>query len=137
MSEPITIEAHVIAPIETVWHAWTDPAHITQWNFASDDWHCPRAQNDVRVGGRCITRMEAKDGSFGFDLEYSYQEVEPRAYLAYMLTDGRKVSTRFTAQDGGTHVVTVFEPETVHPVEMQREGWGQILASFKRHAELL
>ncbi|MDE3080869.1 MAG: SRPBCC family protein [Paracoccaceae bacterium] len=134
-TQAITIEATIDAPVETVWTCFTEPAHITQWNFASDDWHCPSAENDLRVGGRCKTRMEAKDGSFGFDLEYVYDAVEPMALLAYRLMDGRNVRTTFAPMEGRTHVVTVFDPEGLHSLEQQREGWGQILKSFKRHAE--
>lgn len=134
-TQAITIEATIAAPVETVWTCWTEPRHITQWNFASDDWHCPSAENDLRVGGTCKTRMEAKDGSFGFDLEYVYDEVAPMAHLAYTLMDGRRVCTTFEPMGSQTRVVTVFDPETQHSLEQQRDGWGQILQSFKRHAE--
>jgi uncharacterized protein YndB with AHSA1/START domain len=131
----ITIEANISAPINVVWDCWVEPKHIIQWNFASDDWHCPSATNDVRVGGHCKSRMEAKDQSFGFDLEYVYNEVEEHKLLSYTLLDGRKVKTTFTIEGNNTRVVTVFEPETTNPAEMQKAGWGQILNSFKRHTE--
>ena len=136
-SGTITIDALVKAPIDSVWRAYTEPAHITQWNFASDDWCCPWAENDLRVGGVYQARMEAKDKSFGFDFEAVYNEVKPGERLVYTIGDGRRVQTDFTPEGDGVRVTTVFEAEDTHPVEMQRDGWRAILDSFKRHAETL
>lgn len=134
MSE-ITIESLVRAPIERVWLCWTEPEHITQWNFASEDWCCPNAENDLRPGGRYRARMEAKDGSFGFDFEGVYDEVADREALAFTLGDGRKVRTVFEAGSGSTRVVTTFDAEQVNTVDRQRQGWQAILDNFTRYVE--
>lgn len=134
---PITIETTVHAPIEQVWKAWTTPEHIVQWNAASDDWHTPRAENDLRVGGTFKSRMEAKDGSMGFDFEGAYTAVRDQELIAYKMADGRKVEVTFQQVGGSVQVVETFDPETVHPIEMQREGWQSILNAFKRHTESL
>lgn len=133
--EPITITATVDAPLETVWRSYTEPEHITGWNFASDDWCCPGAENDLRVGGTYKARMEAKDGSVGFDFELVYDEVVDRSVLAMTMSDGRHVRTTFEENDGATRVTTVFDPETENPIDMQRDGWQSILDNFKRYAE--
>lgn len=134
-NEKVTIEALVNAAPETVWNRWTDPAHITKWNFASDDWCCPSAENDLQVGGHYKARMEAKDGSFGFDFEAIYDEIIEHKKLVFTLTDGRKVVTTFEAQGGATKVTTVFDPDMDNPLDMQRDGWQAILNNFKAHAE--
>ena len=133
--EKIAIEADIQAPVETVWRCWTAPEHMVQWNFASDDWRCPSAENDLRVGGRCRSRMEAKDGSFGFDMEYVYDEVVPQQKLSYTLTDGRTVQMRFESVGGATRVSTLFDPEKQNPAEMQQAGWQAILNNFKAYVE--
>src|SRR5215471_5976418 len=123
----ITIRSTVNAPLEKVWESWTKPEHITKWNYASDDWHTPFAENDVRVGGKFIARMEAKDGSFGFDFGGVYDEVIPNEYLEYTIGDGRKVKVNFTKHANQTSVVEAFEAENQNSVEMQRNGWQAIL----------
>jgi uncharacterized protein YndB with AHSA1/START domain len=133
--EKVTIEALVAAPRETVWRRWTAPEHITRWNFASDDWCCPSAANDLKIGGTYRARMEAKDGSFGFDFEAVYDLVEPERALAYTMGDGRRAETRFDVVDGGTRVTTVFDAESENPIDMQRDGWQAILNNFKAYAE--
>ncbi|WP_407495041.1 SRPBCC family protein [Pseudooceanicola sp. MF1-13] len=133
----ITISADVAADPDTVWTAYTSPDHITQWNFASDDWCCPTASNDLRVGGAYSARMEAKDGSFGFDFTAIYDAVDPAKSFTYTMEDGRKVTTTFDPQNDTTRVTTTFDAETQNPVEMQREGWQAILNNFKTHAESL
>jgi uncharacterized protein YndB with AHSA1/START domain len=133
----ITIEAIINASVDTVWDGWTKPEHITKWNFASDDWHCPRASNDLRAGGKFDTRMEAKDGSFGFDFEGVYDEVIHHRRIAYTIADGRKVVTTFENQNGKTKVITIFEAETENAIELQQEGWQAILNNFARYAETL
>lgn len=131
----ITITAAVAAKPEHVWRCWTEPAHITRWNFAGDDWCCPHAESDLRVGGRYLARMEAKDGSFGFDLEATYTAVLPHSRLAFTMSDGRTVTTDFTAQGDGTRITTVFDAEDENPVDMQRDGWQAILNNFKAYVE--
>lgn len=131
----ITVEAIVHAPVEKVWEYWTTPDHIAKWNNASDDWHTPYAENDLRVGGKFVSRMEAKDGSFGFDFGGIYDEVRAKEFISYTLGDGRKVEITFIPQDNDTKVIEVFDPETTNPIEMQREGWQAILNNFKKHAE--
>lgn len=133
--EAIVIDATIQASPEQVWEYWTAPEHITQWNFASEDWHCPNASNDVRVGGTLKSRMEAKDGSFGFDFEATYSRVEKPQILAYSLGDGRAVTTHFEELDGATKVTTHFEPEDSNSAEMQRTGWQAILNNFKKYVE--
>lgn len=132
----ITVETTVNAPVEKVWQSWTQPEHITQWTNASDDWHTPRAENDLRVGGRFLTRMEAKDGSFGFDFAGVYDDVQENRHIAYTLGDGRKVKVDFTSQGNSTKVVETFEAENTHSVEMQQGGWQAILDNFKKHTEV-
>lgn len=131
----ITITALVAAPPARVWSCWTEPEHITQWNFASDDWCCPRATNDLRVGGTYIARMEAKDGSFGFDFEAVWFDVTEGRSLGLKMGDGRSARTTFTLEGSGTRVTTVFDDEATHPLEMQRDGWQAILNNFKAYAE--
>lgn len=131
----IDIETTVDAPIEKVWTLWTSPEHITQWNHASPDWHTPRAENDLRPGGKFLSRMEAKDGSFGFDFEGVYDDVATNERIAYTLLDNRKVTITFTPQGNQTHIAETFEAEGENPIEMQRTGWQAILENFKKYAE--
>ncbi len=131
----ITVENTIQAPIEKVWNFWTKPGHITQWNNASDDWHTPHAENDLRVGGSFVSRMEAKDGSMGFDFGGVYDEVMNNEYIEYTIGDGRKVKVIFTTSGDTTKVVESFEAESTHPIEMQRAGWQAILDNFKKYAE--
>lgn len=131
----IQIEALIRAAPEQVWACWTKPEHITQWNFASDDWQCPRASNDLRVGGTYAARMEAKDGSFGFDFEAVYDEVVPLKKLAYTMSDGRKVTTTFEGAGPQTRVTTRFDAEAENAEELQKSGWQAILNNFKKYVE--
>lgn len=131
----VTINATVNAPLTKVWENWTAPEHITKWNAASPDWHCPSATNDLRPGGRFTSRMEAKDGSFGFDFGGVYDAVETNKHIAYTLDDGRTVSVKFTDNGGSTDIVSVFEAETENPVELQKGGWQAILNNFKTYTE--
>ena len=131
----ITVQNTVNAPIEKVWETWTKPEHIMKWNAASEDWHTPRAENDPRTGGKFNSRMEAKDGSFGFDFEGVYDEVIPQKLIAYTLPDGRKVKITFESNGNETQVTETFDAETTHSVEMQRDGWQAILDNFKRYTE--
>lgn len=137
MGTKITIEAHIQKPITLVWESYTQPKHIVNWNFASDDWQCPRAENDLKVGGRYKARMEAKDGSFGFDFEATYIEIIPEKIIKYKLDDNREVEIHFTSLTNGTMVQTIFDAESENPIEMQKQGWQAILNNFKRHTESL
>lgn len=131
----ITIETTVNAPVEKVWEFWTKPEHITKWNNASDDWHSPHATNDIRAGGNFVYRMEAKDGSMGFDFGGVYDEVRTNEYIEYTLGDGRKVKVNFSNLGAGTKIVETFEAEGTHPIEFQRGGWQAILDNFKTYTE--
>ena len=134
-NQVITIESTVNAPVKKVWEYWTKPAHIVKWNHASDDWHSPWSKNDLRVGGNFTARMEAKDGSMGFDFGGTYDAVTEHQYIEYTLGDGRKVKINFTSQNNSTRVVESFEPENANSLEMQRGGWQAILDNFKQYAE--
>lgn len=131
----IKVESLIKASVEKVWEIFTNPEHITKWNNASDDWHSPRAANDLRVGGRFNTRMETKDGSQGFDFTGVYDEVVPNERIVYTMDDGRKVETTFESKDGETRIVTIFDPEKQNPPEFQKAGWQAILENFKKHVE--
>jgi uncharacterized protein YndB with AHSA1/START domain len=131
----LTVAATVNAPIEKVWEYWAAPEHITKWSTPSPDWHTPTAQNDLRTGGAFTSRMEAKDGSMGFDFGGVYDEVRPNEYIEYTLGDGRKVNITFTSNGGETTVVENFEPETMNPHEFQQGGWQAIMDSFKSYTE--
>jgi uncharacterized protein YndB with AHSA1/START domain len=131
----ITVESTIKAPLEKVWNYWTLPEHIVHWNFASDDWCSPRAENDLRVGGKFMSRMEAKDGSYGFDFSGEYTQVKPRELIEYTMADGRKVIIDFTENGGETKLVETFEAEDTHSIDLQRGGWQSILDNFKKYVE--
>ncbi len=131
----VTIEATVNAPVEKVWNFWTSPEHITKWNSASEDWHTPSAENDLRTGGKFSSRMEARDGSFGFDFGGVYDEVKTHEVIAYTLGDDRKVKITFSPEGNGTKVVETFEAESQNPVDFQTSGWQAILDNFKKYTE--
>lgn len=130
----ISVERLVKAPIEAVWRAWTTPADITCWNAASPDWHTPRATVDLRVGGQFSSRMEARDGSMGFDFTGTYTAVEPLRLIESRMGD-RMLRVEFTPGPEGTTVRETFDAEPTHSIEQQREGWQAILDSFARHVE--
>lgn len=131
----ITVETTIKAPVEKVWKFWNDPQHIKQWCAASDDWHAPYSENDLRVDGKFKTTMAAKDGSFSFDFEGVYTTVQENKVIAYVMSDGRKVNVVFTSQGSETKVTETFDPESMNPLEMQRAGWQAILDNFKKHTE--
>jgi len=133
--ETITVETLVNAIIEKVWEFWTKPEHITKWNHASDDWHTPRAENDLQIGGKFLSRMEAKDGRFGFDFEGIYDEVLTNEKISYTLLDDRKVSITFLPTENGVQVTETFEAETMNTLELQKMGWQAILNNFKKYVE--
>lgn len=131
----ITVNNTINAPVKKVWEYWTKPEHITLWNNASDDWHTPRAESDLRAGGKFIARMEAKDGSMGFDFGGVYDAVKENEYIEYTMDDGRKVIVRFRSKGDQTDVVESFEAEETNSVDMQRDGWQAILNNFKKYTE--
>ncbi|MBS1604226.1 MAG: SRPBCC family protein [Bacteroidetes bacterium] len=131
----ITVETTVKKPVEKVWEFWSAPEHITKWNTASDDWHTPHAVNDLRTGGKFSARMEAKDGSFGFDFGGVYDNVQQYRLIEYTLGDGRKVSVSFNSKDNETRITETFEAEGTNPIEMQKGGWQAILDNFKKYTE--
>jgi len=131
----VTVEATVNAPVEKVWLYWTSPEHITKWNNASDDWHTPYAENDLKVGGKFLSRMEAKDGSSSFDFTGSYDIVQINELIEYKIEDGRKVKIIFTSSGKGCKVTETFEAESVNSEELQRNGWQAILNNFKEYVE--
>lgn len=133
MKPAITVETVVHAPIEKIWEFWTDPIHIVKWSVASPDWHVPHATNDLRVGGQFLTRMEAKDGSVGFDFTGTYTFIDPLNMIEYTIGDGRKVTVNFLRSELGDKIVATFETENENPLEMQRKGWQTILDNFHKY----
>jgi uncharacterized protein YndB with AHSA1/START domain len=134
---PITVQATINSPIEKVWEFWTQPKHIIKWNNASDDWHTTRSENDLRTGGKFHSRMEAKDGSMGFDFEGIYEVVNPNKLIEYSLSDGRKVRIEFFSKSNETTVLETFDAETENSIELQRAGWQSIMNNFKKYVETL
>ncbi len=131
----ITVEAEINVPILLVWKYWTSPEDIVSWNNASDNWHTPRAENDLRTGGKFKYRMESKDGTMGFDFEGIYDEVIFHEQINYTIADGRKVKVIFSDMNSLTELIEIFEAEDTHSVEMQLSGWQAILNNFKKYAE--
>jgi uncharacterized protein YndB with AHSA1/START domain len=133
--ETITVEILVKASIEKVWEFWTKPEHITKWNHASEDWHTPRVENDLRIGGKFLSRMEAKDGSFGFDFEGIYDSIITNEKISYTLLDDRKVTILFSQTENEVKITETFEAENENPLELQQFGWQAILNNFKNYVE--
>lgn len=131
----IQVQANVAADKQKAWDFYTKPEHIVKWNFASDDWQCPRATNDMRVGGKYSARMEAKDGSFGFDFEAVYDEIVPGEKFQYTMPDGRLVNVEFEKNGNSTNVKVLFDAESVNSLELQKGGWQTILDNYKKYAE--
>ena len=131
----ITVSVIVNAPLQKVWQFWTLPEHIKQWNFASDDWHTPKAENDLQVGGKFLSRMEAKDGSFGFDFWGVYDEIKENELITYTMGDGRKAKIIFINEGNATKVIETFEAENENSIELQQGGWQAILNNFKKYSE--
>lgn len=131
----VTIETTVKASPEKVWEYWNEPKHITKWNSASPEWHTPRATNDLRVNGRIVSRMEAKDGSAGFDFGGTYTKVEEPHHLAFTMDDDRKVEVHFQQKGDQIHIKETFEAEEQNPVDFQKQGWQAILDNFKSYIE--
>ena len=132
--QKITIQSTVAADKQKVWNYYTQPEHITKWNFADPSWHCPTATNDLKVGGRYMARMEAKDGSFGFDFDAIYTEINVGQNFTYEF-GGRFATVEFSEINGQTGVTVTFDPETENSIELQRNGWQAILDNFKKYTE--
>lgn len=133
-TKKITINTIIDAPVAKVWDSYTNPKHIVNWNFADPGWHCPSASNDMKVGGTYKARMEAKDGSFGFDFEAVYTEIVKEKHFTYEF-GGRIATVEFKNSGSKTEVVVMFDPETENPVDMQKAGWQAILNNFKNYTE--
>ena len=131
----ITIETIINAPIDQVWKAFNSPEDIVKWNQASDDWHCPKAENDLQVGGKLNSTMAAKDGSYQFEFEAKNDEIIPNKFIRYYIADGRRVEINFHEENNLTKITEKFEPESQNPTEMQQQGWQAILNSFKNYVE--
>lgn len=131
----ITVSVKIEAPMEKVWNYFTQPAHIVNWNFASDDWHTPYAENDLTVNGLFKYTMAAKDGSFSFDFWGNYTQIETHKTIAYTMGDGRKAILHFSENNNQTEIVELFDPENENPEEMQQFGWQSILNNFKKYVE--
>jgi uncharacterized protein YndB with AHSA1/START domain len=131
----ITIETVVKADLNSVWDAWNNPEDIKRWNAASDDWHTTQSRVDLREGGKFSARMEARDGSVGFNFEGTYTRIEPRKVIEFRLGDGRDVRVEFKQDAGAVLVTETFDAETENPPEMQRQGWQAILDNFAKHVE--
>lgn len=134
-TEKITVQANIAQSPSNVWDYYTKPEHITKWNFASDEWQCPTASNDLRKGGQYYARMEAKDGSWGFDFEAIYNNVITGQTFTYTMSDGRQATTTFQRVGDNTEVTTTFDAENTNPLEMQKAGWQAILDNFKKYAQ--
>jgi len=135
--ELITVETSIEAPIEKIWMFWNQPEHITQWCAASDDWHAPAAENDLRVDGKFSTTMAAKDGSFSFDFGGVYTDIEENKSIKYTLGDERKVEIYFIDEGESVKITETFEAEETNPVEMQQSGWQAILENFKKYTLMM
>lgn len=133
----ITISARIEKPLADVWLHFNNPESIVKWNSAHPSWHCPSAENDLRVGGKLKSRMEAVDGSMGFDFEGTYTEVVHHEKIVYVLGDGREVDILFQDLDDATRITETFDAETQNPEEMQQQGWQAILDNFKQYVESL
>ena len=131
----IEVRTTVSAPIEKVWKYWTQPEHIIKWMSASDGWHTPFSENDLRVGGKFLSRMEAKDGSFGFDFSGIYDEVKLNEIISYTIGDGRKVKITFIDEGNKTEIIEAFGAESTNSIEQQQQGWQAILDNFKKYTE--
>ena len=131
----ISVQANINAPVELVWKLWSTPGDIIKWNNASEDWHTPRAENDLKAGGTFSYRMEARDGSMGLDFAGVYDKVVVNGQVEYTLGDGRKVNVLFTALGDSTRVAEAFEAEDINGIALQQRGWQAILDNFKKYAE--
>ncbi len=131
----IIVDAIVTEKIDRIWNAWTNPQEIIKWYFATSDWEAPFAKNDLRVNGRFVTRMVAKDKSSSFDFEGKYTKIITNEVIEYVMDDGREVSIKFEKVSQGIKIIEIFDAEKEHPVEMQKQGWQAILNNFKKYVE--
>lgn len=131
----IKVETKIAATQEKVWEFYTNPEHIVHWNFASNDWCCPAANVDLKIGGKYHARMEAKDGSFGFDFEAIIDDVRPLEKMSYTMLDDRKAEILLSKTDHGTYISVEFDAETENPIDMQKDGWQAILNNFQKYVE--
>jgi uncharacterized protein YndB with AHSA1/START domain len=131
----IQIESTVNNTIDKVWDCWTNPEHIVNWNFASDDWHCPNATNDLKVGGKFSSTMAAKDGSFSFEFAGIYDEIIHHQYIKYTMEDGRQVETTFKVENNSVLITSIFDAEEINSADIQKSGWQAILNNFKKYTE--
>lgn len=131
----IIVQTNIKAPVVLVWEKWNNPDDVMRWNFASDDWCCPKASNDLRIGGKFSSRMEAKDGSMGFDFEGIYKTIATNQLIEYVMADDRQVKIHFENEGGGTAITIAFSPETINSFDLQRDGWQSILNNFKKYVE--
>ena len=131
----VTVENTIGTNVDKAWEFWTNPEHITHWNFATPEWHCPTAEHDLRVGGKLKYTLAAKDGSMAFDYTATFTTIKPGELLEYTLDDGRKVSISFIGKGNTTQIIERFEVEDENSIDMQRQGWQAILDNFKRYAE--
>lgn len=136
MSNQITVSSKINAPANRVWETITEPSHITHWNFATPEWKCPKADNDLTEGGKFSYRMEAADGSEGFDFAGTYDTIIPNEKIVYHLDDSRKVEVTISEEEGETTVTQTFDPDKQAPLEMQQMGWQAILNNFKKYTEI-
>jgi uncharacterized protein YndB with AHSA1/START domain len=135
--EKITVSGQTLLDIQMAWEAWTNPSHLIQWTFASPDWHSPSAKSDLKTGGRFLTRMEAKDGSAGFDFEGTFLRIEAPHLLEYRMDDGREVLVTFQTGENGTLVTETFDPENIQSPELQKNGWQAIMDNYVLYADSL
>ncbi len=131
----ITVKTSILADIEKVWDSWTKPEHIMHWNFATDEWYCPKAENNLKPNEKFSWRMEAKDGSMGFDFEGTYDKIVEKELISYKMSDGRKVDIEFTQSGNEIQVSETFDAEGTNSDEQQRSGWQAILGNFKKYVE--
>lgn len=137
MNQKINVSTTVNTSTDKVWDCYTNPEHITKWNFADPSWHCPSATNDMQIGGKYTARMEAKDGSFGFDLEAFYSELNLGNHFTYVMPNGREIKVVFINENGVTEVHITFDGDDENPIDMQKAGWQAILNNFKAYVEAL
>lgn len=135
--KPITVQITIIADVDKVWDCWTKPKHITNWNFANDEWCCPKAINDIKPNGKFSWRMEAKDGSMGFDFTGEYEKVVEKELITYKMSDGRFVKINFSVNGSEVTLSETFDAEGTNSDEQQRTGWQAILVNFKEYVESL
>jgi len=131
----ITVQTTIEASLVDVWERFTNPDHVIYWNYASDDWHCPKAKNELKEGGNFSFTMASKDNSNSFDFEGTYEVIDFEKEIVYQINDGRKVSVKFEVKDDAINIEETFEPENSNPLELQQQGWQSILDNFKRYCE--